>query len=386
MPIGDVVEWRGTKYVQTGENAKDQSSWKPVSQVSSVPSKPFTPGGHEDPTLSRENIAKAMIKATPLAGVQQAGDFLDKMAYEGGGKVTDAASILGASPETAAKAGVLGNMATQAAPSILGGFLMKAATSPGLKDAARWSMQSAMKPPKEALLSGDASKAVETMLKEGVNVTPGGMQKLATEVRGLSGQVDDLINAAQQSGSTVSKVSLVKAAREEIKRLGQSLGSQDDVAAAEKVLNRILSDPKIKGLDEIPVRAAQDIKTATYRALGEKAYNQADKLGTAELNVTKGAIRGMKEGLERSVPGVQAPNQRMSELLNAIEVANPRALGAGNMNFGGLSYLSENLPAAGGMLLDRSSLFKSILGRGLYTPSRSIMFGAGQAGTGAYMQ
>jgi hypothetical protein len=80
------------------------------------------------------------------------------------------------------------------------------------------------------------------------------------------------------------------------------------------------------------------------------------------------------------------PNKRMSELLNAIEVVEPRALGAGNNNFTGLSLLAENPFAGGSMMLDRSSLMKSILGRSLYTPTPSIL-GAGATGaTGKYMQ
>ena len=150
-------------------------------------------------------------------------------------------------------------------------------------------------------------------------------------------------------------------------------------------MERVLSDPRIQELDNIPVRMAQDLKTATYRSLGEKAYNQADNMTTATISSLKSVIRGLKEGIERAAPGVVPKNQRMSELLNAIEVVEPRALTAGGKNIGGLASLAEN-PFAGGMfMLDRSSLAKSILGRFLYSGAPSIVGNTARAGTAVGM-
>jgi hypothetical protein len=372
MPIGDVVEGRGgVRYVQVGENAKDKASWKPVSEVSSVPSKPYTPSGHRpDDPFGGFSLGKAYEVAkrlpTPLGVNTLVSDLMDKAAYNAGGYVTDKASILGASPETAALLGYGTNVATQAIPSIIGGKAIEAASKPAAQGVGRWLMQKAVHPSKESLMTGKAQKAIETFLTEGRNVTSGGMGAMADEVGKLSTKVDDVINAAQSQGKAVSIASILSpVANAKAGHWGKQYNNADDIAAINKTLTDFLTDPRIAGKSSIPIREAQDIKSATYKALGEKVYGK-DVL-PASVAGQKAGIQGMKEGIERAAPEVIPMNQRMSKLLNAIEVAEPGILMSGNKNVGGLAYLAENPFAAGGFMLDRSDLVKSILARLAYT-------------------
>lgn len=390
MEIGEVREGReGKKYAYIGGDPKSKASWQEM--------RPYIPSG-ERPSLdagsvvasglkTANDIAGAASSVNPLmfAAQQSARAVSPENAYEAGGKVTDLATKAGASPEVAAGAGYVTDVGVQAIPTILSGNIVKPVAESILKPAGRWFMQKAIKPNKEALASGDAARAVETMLKEGKNVTSGGVSSMVNEVKSLSGQVDDAINAAEQSGATVSKVSMLRSVSDELKKLSAPLDSADDVKQAKAVLDRILQDPRFKDLDEIPIRMAQDLKTSTYKSLGEKAYNQADNMTTAKIGTLKAAVRGLKEGIERSAPGVVAPNKRMSELLNAIEVVEPGALAAGNKNLGGLAYLAENPFAAGGFMLDRSAAVNSILGRSLYSGAPSIVRDTTRLGTGIGM-
>lgn len=389
--VGDVIEGKGgKKYVYTGGDRNSKDSYKPFNPPPAFETeKPEAPGVGS--VMGRVNeLAGEALQLNPMYQVSKRvgdassaiGDFMSKGAYDAGGKVTDIASGMGASPEVAAGAGYATNVATQGAPSILAGTATKSVLDKPMKDLGRWAMQIAVKPPKAAHASGDAAKAIETMLKEGINVTPGGMNKLSREVGRLSGQVDDIVNAAERSGATVSKVSALKAWSEKLKEIRKPINSKSDVAEAHAVLKEFLEDPRIK--DQIPIRLAQDLKTATYQSLGKKAYNPSDKLATANIESQKSIIRGLKEGIERAAPEVAAPNKRMQELLNAIEVVEPSALGAGNMMFGGLSYLAENLPAAAGMLLARSRPINSILGR-LFYNSPSVLGNAARVGTAGAM-
>jgi hypothetical protein len=208
------------------------------------------------------------------------------------------------------------------------------------------------------------------MLKEGVNVTPGGMAKLSKEVGALSQQVDDIINAAEKSGARVSAISALKPWQAKLKEASAQINSKADVSATKAVLREFLDDPRVKDAISIPIKTAQEMKTATYKSLGNKAYGE---LGSANIEAQKSIVSGLRGGIEQAAPAVAAPNKRMSELLNAIEVVEPRALSAGNANLAGLAPLAENPWAAGGFMLDRSELIKSILGRFLYSGAPSVL-------------
>src|SRR5258706_2581402 len=84
-------------------------------------------------------------------------DALDKAAYRTGSAVTDVTG----SPA----AGLAANIGVQAVPMVAGGSLAKAA-APALRGGAEWLMQSAVKPTLKQLRSGDAAKAIDTMLSE----------------------------------------------------------------------------------------------------------------------------------------------------------------------------------------------------------------------------
>jgi len=243
-------------------------------------------------------------------------------------------------------------------------------------------MQSAMKPSATNLASGNAQRAVETLLKEGANVTPGGMSKLGKEVSALSSQVDDMISAAGKAGVTVNKVEAAKRVQDALAKFKSTVNPQSDIATIQKSLKQFLNHPDLKALDEIPVELAHRMKKSTYSILGSKPYGE---LGGAEIEAQKALARGLKEGVEKGVPGVVEPNKRMSELLNALEVTAPRVAQSGNKNISGLAALADNPVAAGAFMMDRSELIKSILGRFLYSGAPSILRDTTRAGTAGLM-
>src|SRR5690606_33513600 len=117
------------------------------------------------------------------------GSGIPKLAEELGGKVTDFAASLGASPRVAAGLGAGANVLTQGIPIAL--TSASAANTPSvLQPLARWLMQSAVKPGAAHRASGDAVKALDTMLHEGIKPTTGGMEKAANIVSKLNKQVE----------------------------------------------------------------------------------------------------------------------------------------------------------------------------------------------------
>ena len=113
--------------------------------------------------------------AGPIAqGINLALKGLDKAQDVAGSGVTEGMSRLGASPEVSAGLGTAANIGVGAiAPTAIG----KAATgaAPILESAARRLMQSSIKPNLAARTSGQADKAITTMLDKGISATEGGL-------------------------------------------------------------------------------------------------------------------------------------------------------------------------------------------------------------------
>lgn len=301
--------------------------------------------------------------------VRDAAHALDAAAYKAGGAVTDFTG----SPA----AGTAANVAVQAVPSIAMGPASKLA-SPSLQAGARNLMQSAMKPTLEALRTGKAARAIDTMLDEGINVTKGGVEKLRTQIGELNQQIADAIAS---SPATVDKAKVASELQGTLNKFLNQVNPKADVATIEKAWTEFLSHPLLTGARDIPVQLAQKLKQGTYKALGDKPYGQ---LNGAEIEAQKTLARGLKEGVAEAVPEVARLNARESDLINALNVAQRRVLMDGNKNPAGLGILHPETLAL--WLADRSPLAKSLLARMMYSGSEQIPATAGRvagAGVGA---
>jgi hypothetical protein len=200
------------------------------------------------------------------------------------------------------------------------------------KPVGRALMQSALKPTSKDLASGDAAKAIDTMLKSGFNATTGGVSKMRVLVKKLSGEVDDLIKT---SPGTVDKTAIRAEVIEQLKKFRNQVNPNADVKAILKSWDEF----KHTVATQIPVQKAQDLKQGTYKILADKYAHM----------------------------GIIPKNARMQELINAMEIAERRAGIAGNRDIAGIAWLAEHPAAAGGMLADRSPWIKSLLARYLHS-------------------
>jgi hypothetical protein len=105
-------------------------------------------------------------------------------------------------------------------------------------------------------------------------------------------------------------------------------------------------------------------------------------MGNADLEAQKGLARGLKEEIAQAVPSVAPLNAKQAELINALQVAERRALMQGNNNVGGLAWIAHDPIAAAGFMADKSAWIKSLVARGLYTPTSPVL---GYGGVGALM-
>lgn len=309
-------------------------------------------------------------------------ELIEHSAYNAGGAVADTAAKF-TSPETAAKLGVAANVGVQAIPVLAGGALGKAvAPAVGLGEVAKDTMQSALKPTYEALRTGKAAKAIDTMFEEGINVSKGGVAQLRARINSLN---DQIVEAIKNSPATVDKDRVASGLAGELARLkgavngayeGMQVNPQEKIKALEDAWTKFINQPALLGKDAMPVQMAQKMKQGTYKDLGEKAYGE---MKGADIEAQKTLARGLKDEIAQAVPGVAGLNAEESKLLGALSVVERRVLMEANKNPMGLALLAKNPEAWAGFMADRSALFKSLAARMLNANKDTIPVAAGSA-------
>lgn len=303
------------------------------------------------------------------------GENIAKNAYKLGGFVTDVSAKLGASPEVAGGVGLAANVGAQAIPAVFGGSAFGNAVSPVLQQAGKGVMQAALKPPLGELQKGNAARAINTMLEEGINVTPGGVEKIRSQINDLNQQV---VNAIKDSPATVNKYAVWKSVKSKLDDFTKQVNPASDIASIRAAWNEFLAHPMITSKD-IPVQTAQELKQGTYRVLA----NKYGELKGADVEGQKAIARGLKEEIAKAVPSVGPLNAKESELINALNLTERRVLISANKNPGGISWLARNPAAWAAFMADKSELFKSLMARMIYSGSERIPQSVGGVGLAA---
>lgn len=288
-----------------------------------------------------------------------------------GSKVATTTAGLGLHPEAAAALGVGVNLGINAIPIMRGGQAAKAA-APVVRKASEWLMGRAINPTVKDMLNGDAARAIDTMLEESVNVTKGGMAKLQQKIDVLNKQLNDVIDNAK------GNINIRKAAQPFIDKLREfrnQINDEKDVAAAKDVWRQFKE--KIGGASEIPIQNAQKLKQGTYKRLSS-AYDQ--EIPTAAKQSQQAVTRGLKTEIENIEPKVIPINKDMEKLINALDVSERKAMQELVKDPAGLAVLANDPRAAAAYMVNKSSLFQSILANMLNAGKESIPAGAARLG------
>lgn len=324
-----------------------------------------------------ERPVRDFFKASPANPTEQfagtASEILGSAIPAGGVGSLKAALLSGAS----ALGGATGEQIGGEKGRLIGTLLPTAATMarPIAQAASRSLMQSAIKPTIKDLKTGDAARAIDTMLEEGINPNMGGVQKLKENIFVLNNQIRDAI---QNSTATIDKQAAGRHLQDTLNKFANQVDSAADLDAIRSTWSRFLQNPLIKG-EQIPVQTAQDLKQGTYKILAKK-YGQ---VGSADTEAQKAIARGLKDEIANAVPEVGPLNSRESDLLNALKVSERRALMEINKNPMGLSLLASNPATWAAFLADRSAAFKAIVARMLYSSQQAIPDAATAARIGA---
>lgn len=225
-------------------------------------------------------------------------------------------------------------------------------------------MQSALKPTlgvlRDVAKGAPVPRVVQTLLDEGVNVTPAGLGKLTTLLNATKAERDVLIDDAIKRGAPgVNPFSVTARLGETAQKFGQQVNPAPDLEAIGEAGNAFLKE---FGGNPLALDHANQIKEGTYAVLRKK-YGQ---LGSASVESQKALARGLKEEIEQQVPGVDAVNRRLGNLSDAERAVGRRVAIASNRDMGGLVWLAENPTTALAFVMDRHPAVKSMLARGLY--------------------
>lgn len=295
-------------------------------------------------------------------GMELGNKLTSKVAYKAGGGMTDVLSRAGLSPEAAALGGAATNFGIEAIPAFAGGPAAKKATAEqGMALGRRW-MQQALQPSKAARDSGKAEQGIETMLKEGVNVSKGGVEKLNKSIDALQ---DEMTRALKDNPYVIEPHKVVKELDAVFDKYRKQATYKADQKTIQNALNEFINHPLIKEHGGIPIETANAIKSGTYRQIGDKGYGMGLK-PDAERDALKGIARGLQKEIA-GTPGVPSGiGKRQQELINARDLAEQRVGSAGNRMEAGLAYLISHPWVIPGYIWDRSPMLKSMAARSAY--------------------
>lgn len=272
--------------MQTASNDKGEtlvlvgSEWKPAANIASdkdgtkayLVDNQWVIDKEPSTTDKLKSLGVAAAKGAmfgPLGGqiaiMSEGGKALENYAYKTGGKVTDA--LVGkVAPETAAGAGFLANVGMQAVPTVAAGNMVGGVSKVMDALSKKW-MQQAVKPSQFDLRTGAAERGIETMLKEGISPTPGGMDKAHKIVRDAESRVDAGIKASSAKVPMEDVTKPVQGVRE---KFTNSSEWQDDLAAIEKAVTGFKTNPKFAELgtkEQELAKAVEAAKAARISAL-----------------------------------------------------------------------------------------------------------------------
>jgi hypothetical protein len=103
-------------------------------------------------------------------------------------------------------------------------------------------------------------------------------------------------------------------------------------------------------------------------------------MGSADVEAQKTLARGLKEGIVKAEPQIAGLNEQESKLIKTLNVAERRALMQVNNNPAGMAWLTHDPKRWAAFVADKSSLFKSLLARMLYSGAEEGSKTAGQVG------
>lgn len=324
-------------------------------------------------------FVKYMQLTNPFAlagkGAEVLGQQLDKAAYNIGGAATDAAAkFLPATRTnpvqymipTAPEVGMVANIATQAAPTVLGGEAGKLA-SPAVQSFARRLVQSAIKPNRDLLGPGrPAERAITTILEKDIPTSEAGMAATSAKSKAIDERVGELIGG---SNERVNTQDTARGLIEEIKALNNVSMSGDKRNKLTAKLEEYLAENP----ENMSVQRAHELKRGNYAEVGNRPFMATQDAATALEDQARMAVaKGQREATIRAVPATEPLLKEQSDLRNVLTVAGPKLMMEANRNPVSFGVFSPSWERLLGWMIDRDAATKGLIARNLYKGSERI--------------
>ncbi len=372
--------------VEAGANMLSGAVAKPVSEVMGLAAqaKDYISGKPGDAEGFQRSIregmtyqprtaaGRAVAQYNPLALIGKGVDYLGGLA-EAKPDASLGRRMLGAGMHEVVNQAP--QFAALKAPPVLdaAGKMLKGAEGGGAGPlTARGLMQSAIKPSAEALTSGKAGKAIDTMLNEGYSPTTKGVSRMLSDAKGLNAQVGGLLDdyIAQHPQAAGSRAVVLQALDPVFQKFEKGTLTAKNLTEIQAVYDELMNHPLLQGND-IPLKMMQEMKQANYRELGEKSYG-ANKSPDASIDALKAVTRNLKEQIEGMVPEVKPLNKKAQEIYNVLNVSERRVLMEANKNPAGFGWLTTNPAKFAAWMVDRSAPFKSAIAQMLNTTADAL--------------
>jgi hypothetical protein len=305
-------------------------------------------GGEVTPEMVAGRVAKNFANVIP--NTLQA---IDDVAYEAGGRVTDWTG----SPA----AGAITNGVIQAGLPVGAVAKGAAGATKAMRGLAESLMRGSLGASSKDLLQGKAQRAAQTFLDRLELPTEGGIGRFRELASSLNKKVDAELAS---SGATVRKSQATAPIQDQINKLeAKNILPSGPRSQMESVYDEALTNPLAP--NNIPVAQAQDYKQSLYRDL----KNQYGTLSEGGEAAKKALARGLREGIETAVPSVKPLNAEASELWNAINVSERRALMDANKQLLGGAPIAHTPTTQAIMFAQRSPYLKPALAHALNVPN-----------------
>lgn len=347
--------------------------------------------GMKGPDWVEDRVPKVSVQdamdALPAVGGALGGIIGGAAGVPTGGTASPVAAIGGAglggaAGESARQLGMraIGGYAPQSSGEAAKGIATEAATQAlaegsgvlagkGMKAFGERLMQSAVKPNPSLLkkYKTTAPRLVKDLLDNGVNMSEGGLRRLDDL---LSAKNTEISEAVKNAAGSISRDDVVARASGVKATLAQQVNPKQPLKAAE----RSLEEFRTGGVDPTPAgpaptagpltpAEAQAMKVGTYKQI-EKSYMRR---GTATEQAQQALARGLKEELERVVPGIKNMNAEEARLMAAKGAIAHRVGLSGNRDPVGFAWTASHAPQTFlAALIDRWPVVKSMIAQGMY--------------------
>lgn len=367
----DLVE-RGAPKMRAGG---DSDIFADLKETPKAAPAPVAPPEFDLRSAILKNLTPWQMAASGMDAINQG---IEKVAYNVGGRVTDAASnVLPAERThplqyaipTSGEVGYLANVGTQALPTLLAGQAAQKLMSPSFQSAAERLMRIALKPPLEAnqkMMAPGVTKAqaaINTLLEQGVNPTSEGAATLEARRAALAAA-----RAAEmeKSGATVNVRDAADYAANAMDKFKFTPIAEDAAGEIGKAQSKLVNHPEVAGRTDIPIQLAEELKQGWQATVAKKygAPPAAPTLAEVETEAEKQIARGLRELQAKAAPKTAGSLSEEAKLINAKKLAERRGATSGNNQLGGIGWLNPGMLPF--IIAERSPTLGGLMARMLY--------------------